>query len=165
MPHETPRHLKAPPPEAFDVDLFTGELRDTRTKEQKKAAFARQFVQPLMFRTSEIAQMGVNPHPLLPITDKTRLGLAMFDPRTDEEKERDLEREAQRLTLALPFAQAVDDPIATTPQREYESQFATEHLPTSLHVPPEQGSNGNVSYIPIALVYNPDLATLFGHLS
>lgn len=101
MSREAPRHTKAPPPQAFDVDMFSGERKDTRTRKQKTQDFTRQFKQPLMFRTPEIAQMGVNPHPLLPISDKTRLGLEMFDPRTDEEKERDLEREAQKRTLQL----------------------------------------------------------------
>jgi hypothetical protein len=72
---------ESPQPAAYNVDMFSGQLRDTRTDKQKKDDFARQFNQPLM-----------------PITDKTRLGLVMFDARTDEEKKRDLERAAQRLT-------------------------------------------------------------------
>jgi hypothetical protein len=92
---------EVPPPAAFDVDMFSGELRDTRTKKQRDDDFAQQFKQPMMFSQGEISQFGVNPHPLLPISDKTRLGLAMFDARTDEEKERDLEREAQKRTIQL----------------------------------------------------------------
>jgi hypothetical protein len=90
-----------PPPIAYDVDMFSGQLRDTRSDKQKKDDFARQFKQPLMFSQGEISQFGVNPHPLMPISDKTRLGLEMFDARTDEEKERDLEREAQKHTYQL----------------------------------------------------------------
>jgi hypothetical protein len=54
-----------------------------------------------MFSQGEISQFGVNPHPLMPISDKTRLGLEMFDPRTEEEKERNLERDAQKLTVPM----------------------------------------------------------------
>jgi hypothetical protein len=90
-----------PQPVAYDVDMFSGQLRDTRTKRQKDEDFARQFKQPLMFSQADIAQFGVSSHPLMPITDKTRLGLEMFDARTEEEKERGLQRAAQRLTIPL----------------------------------------------------------------
>jgi hypothetical protein len=92
---------EVPPPTAYDVDMFSGELKDTRTKKQKDDDFVQQFRQPLMFPQAEMSQFGVNPHPLMSISDTTRLGLEMFDARTDEEKERDLEREAQKRTYQL----------------------------------------------------------------
>src|SRR5258708_27855106 len=78
-------------------DMFSGALVDTRTAKQKEQDKLRTLPQSLeMFPQREIAQFGVMAHPLLPINDKTQLGLISEDPRTDEEKEHDLEREAQR---------------------------------------------------------------------
>ncbi len=78
-------------------DMFSGALVDTRTAKQKEQDKLRTLPQPVeMFPQREIAQFGVVAHPLLPINDNTRLGLVNEDPRTDAERERDLEREAQR---------------------------------------------------------------------
>jgi hypothetical protein len=123
-----------PQPAAYDVDMFSGQLRDTRTKKQKDEDFARQFKQPFMFSQADIAQFGVSSRPLMPISDKTRLGLEMFDARTEEEKERDLQRAAQRLTIPL-FAPEPAPPAIlllpaqcattiATQQREAEQQTA-----------------------------------------
>src|SRR5258706_9775888 len=83
-------------------DMFSGELVDTRTAKQKEQDKFRTQPQPMeMFPQKDIAQFGVVAHPLLPISDKTQLGLTHEDPRTDLEKARDLEREAQRHMVEL----------------------------------------------------------------
>ena len=75
--------------------MFSGELVDTRTNKQKEQDKLRTLPQPLeMFPQRDIAQFGVVAHPLMLINDKTQLGLVNEDPRTEAEKERDLEREA-----------------------------------------------------------------------
>src|SRR5258706_10938509 len=88
-------------------DMFSGALVDTRTAKQKEQDKLRTLPQPVeMFPQREIAQFGVGAHPLLPINDNTRLGLVNEDPRTDAERERDLEREAQRHMAELFPAEA-----------------------------------------------------------
>ena len=51
-----------------------------------------------MFSQAEVAQFGVKAHPLMPISEHTKLGLIFEDPRTEEEKERDRQREAEQRT-------------------------------------------------------------------
>jgi hypothetical protein len=104
-----------PQPAAYNVDMFSGQLHDPRTKRQKDDDFARQFKQPFMFSQADMAQFGVTSRPLMPITDKTRLGLEMFDPRTDEEKERDLEQAAQRLTIPMFAPEPAPPPVLLLP--------------------------------------------------
>lgn len=83
-------------------DMFSGALVDTRTAKQKEQDKLRSTPQPMeMFPQREIAQFGVMAHPLLSINDKTQLGLMSEDPRTDAEKERDLELEAERHMVEL----------------------------------------------------------------
>ena len=83
-------------------DMFSGALVDTRTAKQKEQDKLRTLPQPVeMFPQREIAQFGVVAHPLMSINDKTQLGLTHEDPRTDLEKARDLEREAQRHMVEL----------------------------------------------------------------
>jgi hypothetical protein len=85
-------------------DMFTGELRDTRTATQKQRDRRQELPQPIeMFSQREIAQFGVNAHPLLTIGDNTKLALQREDPRTDEEKERDLRRAAEAQNYPLNF--------------------------------------------------------------
>jgi hypothetical protein len=93
---------EAPPPNAFQIDLFSGELVDTRAASQKRKDAERILPrQPFLFSQREIAQFGVNANPLLPIADTTRLVLGMVDSRTEEEKARDTDLEAQRRTIQL----------------------------------------------------------------
>ena len=54
-----------------------------------------------MFAQRELAQFGVKANPKLPLSPKTRLELAMEDPRTEEEIERDRMRAAQELTYPM----------------------------------------------------------------
>src|ERR1043166_6193796 len=77
-------------------DMFTGAWVDTRTAKQREQDKLRTLPQPMeMFSQRDLVQFGVGAHPLLPRNDKTRLGLMSEGPRTDAERARDLEREAQ----------------------------------------------------------------------
>jgi len=88
-------------PISLQYDLFTGELVDARTAKQKQRDERPHLEQQQMFSTRDIVQFGVNPHPLLPISETTRLGLELIDRRTDEEKEHDLQLQAQDQNLKL----------------------------------------------------------------
>ena len=82
--------------------MFSGELDDTRTRRQKQLDHERTLPkQQEMFSQREMAQFGVNPHPLLPLSENTRLLLISEDPRTPEEIERDLEEAARELTYPM----------------------------------------------------------------
>ena len=88
-------------------DMFSGELVDTRNRKQKKKA--QKLEQPRqteMFSQRELAQFGVRANPKLPISPKTRLELMVQDLRTEEEKERDFQREVDKLSYRLP---GIDD--------------------------------------------------------
>ena len=82
--------------------MFTGKLVDTRNRNQKKKA--KELEQPKqaeMFSQREMAQFGVNPHPKLPISPKTRLELLIEDNRTEEEKAAAIQKEAEKLNYRL----------------------------------------------------------------
>lgn len=86
----------------FQADMFTGELIDTRSKRQKQKDKEReQFVQAEMFSQREIAQFGVKANPKLPLSPKTRIELAIQDPRTEAEKEQDMLREIEKHTYPM----------------------------------------------------------------
>ena len=85
----------------LQIDLFTGEQVDTRSPAQKKADDERQRPRQMeMFPQREIAQMGVSAHPLMPFSPG-KLVLISEDPRTEEEIEQDLMRQAQAMTPDL----------------------------------------------------------------
>ena len=91
----------------FQVDMFSGDLVDTRTRKQKKKAVEReQPRQAEMFSQREMAQFGVRANPKIPLSPKTRLELALQDMRTEEEKERDFQREVEKRSYRLP---GIDD--------------------------------------------------------
>jgi len=82
--------------------MFTGEWDDNRMRRQKKLDREReQLKQQEMFSQREMAQFGVNPRPLLPLSPHTKLGLIFEDHRTEEEIERDLQRAAEEKTRQL----------------------------------------------------------------
>jgi hypothetical protein len=84
-------------------DMFTDKLVDTRNRKQKKKAQeAQQPRQAEMFSQREMAQFGVQAHPKLPLSPKTRLELLIEDLRTAEEKERDFQREVEKRSYRLP---------------------------------------------------------------
>ena len=86
----------------LQINMFSGELDDNRTRRQKKQAHERQQPkQTEMFSSREIAQFGVNAHPLMSFPSNTSLLLISEDPRTAEEKERDLQRAAEEQTYQM----------------------------------------------------------------
>ena len=86
----------------LQVDMFSGDLVDTRTRKQKKkAAEQTKPKQAEMFSQRELAQFGVNPRPLLPISPKTRIELMIEDNRTEEEKAEAIQREAEKRNYRL----------------------------------------------------------------
>ena len=88
-------------------DMFSGKLVDTRNRRQKKKAKeAQQPRQAEMFSQREMAQFGVQAHPKLPLSPKTRLELLVQDLRSEEEKERDFQREVEERSYRLP---GIDD--------------------------------------------------------
>jgi hypothetical protein len=91
------------PPEAlFQSDMFSGAIVDNRTAAQKK--FDRDYQQPVqteMFRQREIAQFGVRSRPQMSLSPMTKLVLVREDPRTAEQVEYDLLKEAEANTLKL----------------------------------------------------------------
>ena len=87
----------------LQADLFSGDLVDTRSRKQKKQAEQQeQPRQAEMFSQREMGQFGVNPHPQIPLSPKTRIELALQDMRTEEEKERDFQRQVEERSYKLP---------------------------------------------------------------
>ena len=87
----------------LQVDMFSGELIDTRTRKQKKReAEIKKPVQTEMFSQRELAQFGVRANPQIPISPKTRIELALQDLRSEEEKEEARKLEIERRSYRLP---------------------------------------------------------------
>lgn len=87
----------------LQFDMFSGELVDNRTRTQKLRDEREQALrQGELFSQREMAQFGVNPRPQIPLSPHTTLVLIGEDPRTPEEKERDRQREIERLTYRMP---------------------------------------------------------------
>jgi hypothetical protein len=98
-------------------NMFTNEWDDNRTSRQKKLDRERgQLKQQEMFSQHEVAQFGVNPHPLLPLSEHTKLGLIFEDPRTEEEIERDRQQAAEKRTYQM-FVEPVLDDQTITPDK------------------------------------------------
>jgi hypothetical protein len=82
-------------------DMFSGEFVDRRTASQKKADKERNdWKQMEMFSQRDLAQFGVSAHPVMDVSPG-RLVLISEDPRTPEEKERDLRRAAEAKTRPM----------------------------------------------------------------
>lgn len=97
-------------------NMFTQDWDDNRTRRQKKLDRERnQLKQQEMFSQREIALFGVNAHPLLPLSEHTKLGLIFEDHRTEEEIERDRQRAAEAKTHRM-FDESAgpDSPIQNT---------------------------------------------------
>ena len=87
----------------LQVDMFSGELVDTRTRKQKKReAELKKPVQTEMFSQRELAQFGVRANPQIPISPKTRIELALQDLRSKEEKEAARQQEIEKRSYRLP---------------------------------------------------------------
>jgi hypothetical protein len=89
-------------PETLQRDMFTGEMVDNRTAAQKRTDHERDIpMQRQMFSLQETVQIDVSAYPWLSETSRPTLELVSEDPRTPEEIERDLMREAEALTNNL----------------------------------------------------------------
>ena len=97
----------------LQVDMFSGELIDTRTRKQKKReAELKEPVQTEMFSQRELAQFGVRANPQIPISPKTRIELALQDLRSEEEKEEARKLEIEKRSYRLPGFEEVMVPSA-----------------------------------------------------
>jgi hypothetical protein len=86
----------------LQANLFTGELVDNRTAHQKRRG--QEYERPQqgsLFSQREMAQFGVEARPRIPLSPKTRIELALWDPRSDEERAQDLQRELEARTFRL----------------------------------------------------------------
>lgn len=91
----------------LQIDLFTGELKDNRTRKQKRAARkAEGYQQGELFSQKDLAQFGVRSKPELPAITRNgqpvKMELELQDTRTEEQKELDRQKAAQDLTNPLP---------------------------------------------------------------
>ncbi|HMN13347.1 MAG TPA: hypothetical protein PKD55_13585 [Bellilinea sp.] len=112
----------------LQMDMFSGELVDNRTRQQKRQDKARkQPKQTEMFSQREIAQFGVNPNPLMPLSPNTRLLLIPEDPRTDEEIEQDRQQEAEKRTIQM-FAEPVITEASQLEDQDPNHEFDTTTL-------------------------------------
>ena len=103
------------------LDMFTNEWIDNRTSAQKKADSKRNLPkQMLMFKQREIVQVGTKFRPIFDISKVSpgELVLEMEDVRTEQEKEQDLQCQAEALTPNM-FA---DEPVLD----EIEDKSTTE---------------------------------------
>jgi len=86
----------------LQFDMFSGDLVDNRTRQQTQQDKARAQPQQMeMFAQRELAQFGVNPRPLMPLSPNTRLLLFAQDPRTPEQIEQDTQLEAEKRTARM----------------------------------------------------------------
>jgi len=87
---------------ALQFNLFTGEAEDRRTRKQRQADRQRSLPKQMeMFSQRDIAQFGVKANPHIPLSGNVKLLLIPEDPRTPEEVERDLQRQAERNTRPM----------------------------------------------------------------
>lgn len=83
-------------------NMFSGEVVDNRTRHQKRLDRQRQLPKQLaMFRQADTIQFGVSHRPWLKDLPRYQLELQSEDPRTPEEIERDLLREAEKNTESM----------------------------------------------------------------
>jgi hypothetical protein len=94
-------------------DMFSGDLVDNRSNYRKRLDKAHdQPQQKTMFSLKETVQFGVNARPWLKNLPAPKLELESVDPRTEEEKERDLLHKAQSLTRTMFSGVETPDEIA-----------------------------------------------------
>lgn len=117
--------------------MFTGDLVDNRTGQQKQHdRLLKLPAQMEMFSTRQVAQFGVRARPVMPYSPG-KLVLICEDPRTDEEREADILREAQRLTVPLFVETSGSQPEAvqdTAIKRETESPVEPDCRVALLHL-------------------------------
>ena len=126
----------------LQMDMFSGDLVDNRTRQQKKQDKAREQPRQIeMFPQREIAQFGVNPNPLMPLSPNTRLLLIPEDPRTEEEIEQGRQQEAEKRTVQM-FA----EPAPVQETKLPENQDAEPSLDTTTRTLGPGGGVGVVIY-------------------
>ena len=111
---------------SLQYDMLSGELVDTRSDAQKKKDRERDTPQQMqMFKTPEMVQFGSHTHSAfkewLDEATPPPLALEIQDVRTPEEIERDVQREAEKLTVPL-FAAA--SPETTEPNNLPEQSLS-----------------------------------------
>ena len=98
----------------LQIDMFSGELVDTRTRKQKKREKeSKKPVQTEMFSQRELAQFGVRANPQIPISPKTRIELALQDMRSEEERQAARQQEIEKRSYRLPGIEQIADRIDT----------------------------------------------------
>lgn len=86
----------------LQVDMFSGELVDARSRAQRsRNREDAQLRQISMFSARETIQVGVSARPWLKDLARPTLTLEVQDLRTDEEKERDFRHQAEALTTPM----------------------------------------------------------------
>jgi hypothetical protein len=138
----------------LQIDLFTGQLVDNRTADQKRRDIETQIpTQLLMFSQRDIAQIGVSPTPRMDLSPG-RLMLIAEDPRSEEEKERDRLQAAQDQTIHLFSDEASPRPTSTMP----------DFTPPEMEIP-QPSDEGEADDEPeeIALPAEPPLSKLLAY--
>jgi hypothetical protein len=137
----------------LQIDLFTGELVDTRTAAQRHMDAERQRpAQMSLFSAAEHVELSLPARPWLDELPAPLLELIILDTRTEEEKERDQLRAAQKLTVPLfsDIPTVESSPPALAP---------TENIPTpETNIPILWTSRADM------LKRRPDLADTLNHL-
>jgi hypothetical protein len=83
-------------------EMFSSKLVDNRSDKQRKADLERTHTTLLMFSQREmLPRVGMKAHPKLPLPEKVTLPALWSDHRTDEEIERDTQRQAEALTQPM----------------------------------------------------------------
>jgi hypothetical protein len=128
-----------PETQPLQREMFTGQLVDNRSRYRKRLdKTLNQPQQMTMFSLKDTVALGVSARPWLKELPPPKLELECEDIRTEEEKERELLREAETLTSAM-FAIAkppdgveaqINEPIPK-PQRV--------KIPVSMHHPLIEG--------------------------
>ena len=86
----------------LQINMFTGELADTRTARQKRLAKERELPKPLeMFSVHDIGGIGITTKVYFEVPDCAQLAMYAEDPRTEEEKERDRQKAAEDDTYPM----------------------------------------------------------------
>jgi hypothetical protein len=112
----------------LQFDMFSGDLVDNRTRAQKQQDKARSQPQQIeMFAQRDIAQFGVNPRPLMPLSPNTRLLLMPEDARTDDEVEQGRQLEAQKRTAQM-FAAPISAQASQPENQDAEPPLDTTTL-------------------------------------
>ena len=110
-------------------DMFSGQMVDNRTQQQKRLGkIAIQPQQMMMFSLKDTVELGVSARPWLKELPPPKLELERQDIRTEEEREHDLLREAQSLTSAM-FS------IAEAPERVEEPVTEPQAQPQRVQIP------------------------------